>query len=152
VLKSESPDEVETLMAWIAEEHGRPGAKASKGFYDYDARGKTTRLWPDLMADVNELETRLLTIQALEAARCFEEGVIVDPRDADVGAILGWGFAPFTGGPISLIDTVGVAAFVARCERLAASYGERFTPNTLLHEMARKGETFYDRFAPEAAA
>ena len=83
-------------------------------------------------ADPEELKHRLLTIQALEAARCFEEGVIIDPRDADVGAILGWGFAPYTGGPISMIDTMGAAAFVKRCEALAKAYGKRFTPNTLL--------------------
>jgi 3-hydroxyacyl-CoA dehydrogenase/enoyl-CoA hydratase/3-hydroxybutyryl-CoA epimerase len=160
VEKSDKPDAIEDLMAWLVEGQGRSGVKSGKGFYDYDARGKAVRLWPEFLArkakwqlaDVKELEARLLTIQALEAARCFEEGVIVDPRDADVGAILGWGFAPFTGGPISLIDTVGAAEFVARCERLAAKYGERFTPNTLLREMAKKGETFYGRFAPKAAA
>ena len=95
----------------------RPGRKTGKGFYDYDAKGKRVRLWPELLsykggkwktdADVDELKARFLTIQALEAARCFEEGVITDPRDADVGAILGWGYAPFTGGPISYIDTIG---------------------------------------------
>ena len=36
-------------------------------------------------------------------------GVITDPREADVGAILGWGFAPWTGVPISLIDGLGAA-------------------------------------------
>ena len=35
--------------------------------------------------------------QAVEAARCLEEGVVTDARDADVGAILGWGFAPWLG-------------------------------------------------------
>jgi 3-hydroxyacyl-CoA dehydrogenase/enoyl-CoA hydratase/3-hydroxybutyryl-CoA epimerase len=160
VLHSDKPDAVEDLMAWIVETSGRPGAKAGKGFYDYD-KGRRTRLWPDLLArrrdwnrdaEVKEIETRLLTIQALEAARCFEEGVITDPRDADVGAILGWGFAPFTGGPISYIDTMGAAAFVARCEALAAKYGERFLPNALLKEMAATGGSFYKRFAPRAAA
>jgi 3-hydroxyacyl-CoA dehydrogenase/enoyl-CoA hydratase/3-hydroxybutyryl-CoA epimerase len=93
-----------------------------------------------------------LTIQALEAARCFEEGVITDPRDADVGAILGWGFAPYTGGPISMIDTMGASAFVARCEALAKKHGDRFVPNKLLRELATKGETFYQRFAPAKVA
>jgi 3-hydroxyacyl-CoA dehydrogenase/enoyl-CoA hydratase/3-hydroxybutyryl-CoA epimerase len=160
VTKSETPDVTEELMAWLVEQSGRPGAKAGKGFYDYDERGKSTRLWRGVLqrnktwklADVKELETRLLTIQALEAARCFEEGVIDDPRDADVGAILGWGFAPYTGGPISLIDTVGAADFVRRCEALAKQYGERFAPNALLRELAKKGESFYARFAPKAAA
>jgi len=85
-------------------------------------------------ADVEEMKARFLTIQALEAARCFEEHVITDPRDADVGAILGWGFAPFTGGPVSLIDTLGAAAFVARCETFVAKFGERFRPNRLLRD------------------
>jgi 3-hydroxyacyl-CoA dehydrogenase / enoyl-CoA hydratase / 3-hydroxybutyryl-CoA epimerase len=97
-------------------------------------------------------EGNLLTIQALEAARCFEEGVITDPRDADVGAILGWGFAPFTGGPVSYIDTIGAKKFVERCEKFAAKYGDRFKPNALLKDMAAKGETFYGRFAPQKQA
>jgi 3-hydroxyacyl-CoA dehydrogenase/enoyl-CoA hydratase/3-hydroxybutyryl-CoA epimerase len=160
VLKSETPDSTEELMAWLVEKSGRSGLKAGKGFYDYDERGKLARLWPELNAreekwrvvPVKELEERLIVIQALEAARCFEEGVIEDPRDADVGAILGWGFAPFTGGPISYIDTMGAEAFVARCEHLAALYGERFRPNKLLLDMAAKKDGFYRRFAPKAAA
>ena len=158
VLNTEKPDISEEILAWIVESPGRPGVKAGKGFYDYDAKGKRTRLWPGLLdygkgtwntaADPEGLKLRLLTIQALEAARCFEEGVITDPRDADVGAILGWGFAPYTGGPISMIDTMGAAAFVSRCEALAKSHGERFAPNKLLRDLAGKGETFYQRFAP----
>ena len=162
VLKSDKPDIKEEILAWIVEKENRLGVKAGKGFYDYDAKGKRTRLWPGLFdygksawnrdADPEELKLRLLTIQALEAARCFEEGVITDPRDADVGAILGWGFAPYTGGPISMIDTLGAAAFVERCESLAKKHGERFAPNKLLRELAAKGETFYQRFAPAKVA
>ncbi len=160
--KGDIPDAAEELLAWVVEASGRPGAKAKKGFYDYDDRGRKTQLWPDLLTHggtqwtidvpVKELELRLLTIQALEAARCFEDGVITDPRDADVGAILGWGFAPYTGGPISYIDQIGVAAFVARCEAMAKTYGPRFTPNALLKEMAAKNETFYGRFGAAKAA
>jgi 3-hydroxyacyl-CoA dehydrogenase / enoyl-CoA hydratase / 3-hydroxybutyryl-CoA epimerase len=151
-------DPSEDFLAWIVEKNGRLGRKNGKGFYDYDAKGKRVRIWPELLAynggkwntdaDVDVMKQRFLTIQALEAARCFEEGVITDPRDADVGAILGWGFAPFTGGPVSYIDTVGASAFVKRCDEFAAKYGERFKPNNLLREMAAKNETFYGRFAP----
>ena len=63
---------------------------------------------------MDELKKRFLYIQALETARCYEENVLTAPEDADVGAILGWGFAPWSGGPLSLIDTVGLKAFVAR--------------------------------------
>src|SRR6202789_3215890 len=151
-------DPSEEFLAWVVEKNGRLGRKNGKGFYDYDAKGKRIRIWPELLAykggkwntdaDVDVMKQRFLTIQALEAARCFEEGVVTDPRDADVGAILGWGFAPFTGGPVSYIDTVGAAAFVARCDAFAAKYGDRFKPNKLLRDMAAKNETFYTRFAP----
>jgi len=141
----------------------RFGRKNGKGFYDYPENGSKT-LWPGLkdVAPVKvasstpelvaEMKTRLLYRQAVEAARCMEEGVVTDPRDADVGAILGWGFAPWTGGPISLIDTVGAAAFVAECDRLAKAYGPRFAPTKQLREMAAKGETFYGRAAKAKAA
>jgi 3-hydroxyacyl-CoA dehydrogenase/enoyl-CoA hydratase/3-hydroxybutyryl-CoA epimerase len=140
---------------------GRAGRKNGKGFYDYPESG-SKRIWPGLSElvtpttreaepdAVEELRTRLLYRQAVEAARCFEEGVITDPRDADVGAILGWGFAPWTGGPISLIDSVGVAAFVQTCDRLTQAYGDRFAPPQLLRDMAAKNDTFYRRFGQPA--
>jgi 3-hydroxyacyl-CoA dehydrogenase/enoyl-CoA hydratase/3-hydroxybutyryl-CoA epimerase len=162
VLKTDKPAPQEQIMAWLVESSGRAGTKAGKGFYDYDSRGKRQRLWPGLFsyggsnwrsdADVHELIDRFLTIQALEAARCYEENVITDPRDGDVGAILGWGFAPYTGGPLSMIDSMGAKAFVAQCERLAEKHGERFRPNRLLREMAASGETFYGRLAARKAA
>ena len=76
----------------------------------------------------------------------MEEKVVTDPREADVGSILGFGFAPFTGGTLSYIDGMGVARFVALARSLAAKHGDRFTPNALLIEMAKNGETFYGRF------
>ncbi len=95
------------------------------------------------------LERRLLAIQALESARCIEEEVVTDVREADVGSILGFGFAPFTGGTISYIDGMGAKAFVDLCNGLAKTCGDRFKPSKLLLDMAKKGETFYGRFAPE---
>ena len=150
------------LIEKMVVELGRLGKKAGKGFYDYPADGKK-KLWTGLAelanthkdiddVDIEELKTRFLYIQALEAARCFEEGVVTDVRDADVGAIIGWGFAPWSGGPLSLIDMVGAKAFVETCDKLAQKYGERFKPNKLLRDMADKGDTFYVRFAPEKAA
>jgi 3-hydroxyacyl-CoA dehydrogenase/enoyl-CoA hydratase/3-hydroxybutyryl-CoA epimerase len=71
-------------------------------------------------------------------------------READVGSILGFGFAPFTGGTLSYIDGLGAGRFVAACEALAARHGERFAPTPLLKDMAREGATFYGRFAPNS--
>jgi 3-hydroxyacyl-CoA dehydrogenase/enoyl-CoA hydratase/3-hydroxybutyryl-CoA epimerase len=89
-----------------------------------------------------------LVIQALETARCVEEGVITDVREADIGSILGFGFAPFSGGTLSYIDMMGAKAFVELCKRLEKAHGGRFKPAKLMADMATKGETFYTRFAP----
>jgi 3-hydroxyacyl-CoA dehydrogenase / enoyl-CoA hydratase / 3-hydroxybutyryl-CoA epimerase len=146
------------LLSEMVEKRGRLGRKNGKGFYDYPDKGPK-KLWPGLAElqpqqldpdtiDVNEMKHRLLGIQALETARCFEENVLTDVREADVGSILGFGFAPFSGGTLSYIDMMGTKQFVALCERLAKKYGPRFAASRLLTEMAAKGESFYGRFGP----
>jgi 3-hydroxyacyl-CoA dehydrogenase/enoyl-CoA hydratase/3-hydroxybutyryl-CoA epimerase len=146
------------LLSDLVEKHGRYGRKNRKGFYDYPEKGPK-RLWPGLaelvpvrldpdVIDVEELKHRLLAIQALETARCFEENVLTDVREADVGSILGFGFAPFAGGTLSYIDMMGTGRFVALCETLAAKCGPRFAPCRLLIDMAGRNESFYGRFAP----
>ena len=86
--------------------------------------------------------------QAVEAARTFEEHVVTDVREADVGSILGWGFAPFTGGTLSYIDMMGTKAFVELCRKFEKKHGPRFKPGKLLVEMAKTDDRFYRRFAP----
>ena len=147
------------LLEEMVEKRGRFGRKNGKGFYDYPANGPK-KLWPDLVdlqpkkllvpekIDVEELKLRLLGIQALETARCFEEKVLTDVREADVGSILGFGFAPFSGGTLSWIDMMGTKNFVALCRKLEKKYGQRFAPNKLLLDLAAKEEGFYQRFAP----
>jgi 3-hydroxyacyl-CoA dehydrogenase/enoyl-CoA hydratase/3-hydroxybutyryl-CoA epimerase len=153
---------VDALIAKMVKELGRLGRKNGKGFYDYASDG-TKRLWPGLAdvapvkveqadaAQIEDIRTRLLYRQAVEAARCLAENVATNPREADVGAILGWGFAPWTGGPISLIDGVGVDKFVETCDRLAHKYGARFAPPQLLRDMAARGEGFYTHPGAKAA-
>jgi 3-hydroxyacyl-CoA dehydrogenase/enoyl-CoA hydratase/3-hydroxybutyryl-CoA epimerase len=132
---------------------GRIGRKAGQGFYDYPEGGKKT-LWPGLASeypkaavqpDVQTLIDRMIAVQAVETARCLDEGVLNDARDADVGALLGWGFPAFRGGPVSHIHRVGVQAFVQACMQLADAHGRRFTPPALLRDMAAQGKAFYAR-------
>ena len=93
--------------------------------------------------DIDELKKRFLTIQALETARCMEEGVVTHAEDGDIGSIFGWGFPPWTGGTVSYIDTVGISEFVAECDRMAGAYGERFEVSPWLRERAEKGRPFH---------
>ncbi|KAA0699444.1 3-hydroxyacyl-CoA dehydrogenase [Neorhizobium sp. P12A] len=146
------------LINRMVDELDRRGRKNGKGFYDYPAKPAKKSLWPGLKefypqkqaseVDVTVLKQRLLVTIALEAARTMEEGIVTDPREADVGSILGFGFAPYTGGTLSYIDGMGVKAFVALCKKLATAYGDHFKPTALLKDMAAKGETFYGRFDP----
>jgi 3-hydroxyacyl-CoA dehydrogenase/enoyl-CoA hydratase/3-hydroxybutyryl-CoA epimerase len=151
------PGPMDRILEEMVVRQGRNGRKNAKGFYDYPEDGKK-RLWPGIgdiapaadgaTFDVETIKERLLLIQALETARCFEENVLTDVREADVGAILGFGFAPYTGGPLSYIDTMGAAEFVARCKRYHKLHSKRYKPCRLLVEMAKSGETFYGRFPP----
>tara|TARA_R110002096_G_scaffold436096_2_gene667494 strand:- start:78602 stop:80755 length:2154 start_codon:yes stop_codon:yes gene_type:complete len=132
-------------------ELGRNGKKNKKGFYEYPEDGKKY-IWPGLsdhyplaeeQPSQEDVTRRLLYRQALEVVRCMEENVVTAPEDADIGAIFGWGFAPWTGGPISMIDTIGIDTFVSECDELAKKHGEMFDVPESLRKMQRDGEKFY---------
>ncbi len=152
-------DEADEVMYKLFDE-GRYGRKTNGGFYAYDESGKRTGLWEGLAENwptkaeqpsLEDVKLRIMLSQSLEAVRALEEGVLEDIREGDVGAILGWGFAPWSGGPFSWLDILGAKAAVETSERLAKSYGERFEPPALLREMAANGESFYTRFAASEA-
>jgi len=141
------------VIGKMVDDLGRIGKKAAKGFYDYP-EGGTKRLWPglaeswppaDAQPDVEEVKKRLMYIQSVEAARCMEENVVTDPRDADVGSVMGWGFPAARGGVASQVDMVGSEAFVAECDRLAQAYGPRFSVPQSLRDLAAAGRGYYSQ-------
>jgi 3-hydroxyacyl-CoA dehydrogenase/enoyl-CoA hydratase/3-hydroxybutyryl-CoA epimerase len=143
----------------FVEDLKRIGRRGGGGFYEYPADGRKF-LWPGLaqvypraaqQPEAEEVRKRLLYIQALETARCLEEGVLTHPADGDLGSILGFGFPAYTGGTLSFIDTLGIAAFVEECNRLAKRHGPRFKPSRWLIARAREGRPFHDTEAPTAA-
>jgi 3-hydroxyacyl-CoA dehydrogenase/enoyl-CoA hydratase/3-hydroxybutyryl-CoA epimerase len=158
----------EDILELMVKKLERFGRKNGKGFYDYPADGKK-RLWPELTkyfpadpkllysegeekrAKETEIKKRLLYVQAVDTARCLESNVLTDPQDGDVGSIMGLGFAPQTGGAISLIDQVGIKQFVAECDDLAKKYGPQFEVPKLLRDMAAKGQSFYGKGLAKAA-
>jgi 3-hydroxyacyl-CoA dehydrogenase/enoyl-CoA hydratase/3-hydroxybutyryl-CoA epimerase len=131
---------------------GRLGCKSGGGFHDF-APGTPKVLWTGLrelfpvaavQPDVHEVRRRLLYIQALESARCMAEGVVPNAADADLGSVYALGFPAWTGGTLSLIDTVGLARFVRECDELADRHGERFRPCEWLRRRMREGKTFHE--------
>ncbi len=127
----------------------RPGKAAGAGFYEYPQGGKK-HLWEGLKSNFPEgnhlpeadMIERLMFIQVIETVRCLQEGVLRSVADANIGAIFGWGFAPFKGGTLQYVNDYGVKEFVARAKELNTLYGERFAVPTLLEQMASEGKEF----------
>lgn len=154
------PDSTVDQVIFKLADQGRLGRKAKAGFYDYDEAGKRLGLWSGLATEwpeageqpeLSQIQHRLMFAQALEAVRALEDGVLEDIREGDVGAVLGWGFAPWSGGPFGWLDMLGAARAVEIAESLARDFGPRFAAPALLKDMAAKGESFYGSKARQAA-
>ena len=144
------PHPAAKVVRKMVKELDRPGKKAGRGFYEYPPNG-AKYLWPGLAEHFRparkplsqqEMQDRLMLIQANETARCFEEGVLMKVADANIGSVFGIGFAAHQGGALQFINAYGVARFVKRCEELAEKYGERFKPAAILKKMAAENRTF----------
>ena len=128
----------------------RTGRASRSGFYDYPKDSKK-KLWPGLMnhfplstASItqNEMMDRFYFSQAIEAVRCFEEGVLSSVADANIGSIYGWGFPIFKGGVLQFINDCGLNAFKVRARELSYKYGERFVPPNSIESMIKKDQIF----------
>ncbi|HBD80266.1 MAG TPA: fatty acid oxidation complex subunit alpha FadJ [Leclercia adecarboxylata] len=133
----------------------RKGRKNGRGFYLYDAKGRKSKkqvdpaiyglIKPTGEGKLSETQCaeRCVMMMLNEAARCFDERVIRNARDGDIGAVFGIGFPPFLGGPFRYMDSVGAGEVVAILQRLAVQYGPRFTPCDTLLQMADQGLRFW---------
>ena len=134
-------------------ELGRSSKLKGAGFYDYDEAGHRTGIWAGLaetfpvadeQPELQELKDRMLVVEAIETARCFEEGVLNSSAEANIGSIFGIGFPAHTGGAHQFMVGYegGLAGFVARAKELAAKFGPRFEPPASLVAASEKGNTF----------
>lgn len=146
------PTGAEPLFELMVNGIGRAGRRFGAGFYDYGPKGERLELWKGLhdhfplaatQPTPEQVKQRLLYAQLVPTARCYAEGVVQDPQSADLGAILGWGFPVWTGGPLSYIDTIGIEGFVETCDALTASHGERFSAPALFRKMGAEKARLY---------
>lgn len=152
-----TPHPGEAVVAKMIEA-GRPGRLRGAGFYEY-VDGKRGSIWTGLadlfpvakeQPPIDDIRDRMLFAEALETAKCFEEGVITSAAAANIGSIMGIGFPPNTGGAAQFMTgyenkatgEVGLDAFLARADELAAKYGERFEATPWLRELAASGKGF----------
>ncbi len=140
-----------TLYAML--DAGRPGRARRAGFYTYDEDGTRGGLWTGLadlfpvaeqQIPLRDIQERMMFAEALETARCFEEGVIESSAAANIGSIMAIGFPAITGGAVTFMTNYegGLAGFVDRARDLAAAYGQRFEPTPWLVAKAEAGESF----------
>ena len=139
-----TPHPADAIIDRMVLEFERPGRSGGAGFYEY-TDGRRTRLWPGLAEHFGpmrpdavpaeaipfeDMKERMLFAEALEAVKCFDEGVITSVPDANIGSIMGIGFPPWTGGVMQFITGYpgGLPGFVARAQELADRYGPRFAP------------------------
>ena len=138
------------LASKMLNEFGRGGRAHGGGYYEYPADGEKF-LWPEIYnwhynkavsLPNDDIKDRLLFRQIVESLRCYQEGVMNNVADANIGSIMGIGFPPYTGGVLQYVNTYGLKKFATRLAVLAEKYGERFEPPQVLLDKAEKGELF----------
>lgn len=141
-------------------DNGHLGKKQKLGFYRYK-KGKRAgaaklpfvnsgsapaNLTADYLNDgLTPIQRRLVYPMLAEAVRCHEEGIVWEPWAIDLGMVLGTGFAPHRGGPLHVIDAIGLSPVAENMNRLRDQLGERFAPPKQLIAMSNGGESFFDR-------
>ena len=139
------------LVERMVKELKRPGRAAGGGFYDYPAGQKKT-LWPELKTlfekpgvawNLQDVKDRILYRQAVETARCLSENVLTTVHDGNIGSIFGIGFPAWAGGALQFIYGMGIDAFIARADQLAAQFGPGFALTNEVKDAIRRHQPVY---------
>ena len=146
---AESPGEL--LVERMVKEFKRGGRASGGGFYEYPA-GQKKMLWPELKKifekshvtfDLQDIKDRILFRQAIETARCLDEGVLTSVHEGNVGSIFGIGYPAWTGGALQFIYSMGVPNFAKRSQVLAAQFGDGFNVSKRVLETLEKYKPIY---------
>lgn len=138
-------------------ENNRLGQKNSVGFYKYetDKKGKSKKIVDDTTYELlkpfqdpkkdlseDEIVERMMVAFCNETVRCLEDNIVASAGEADMAMLMGLGFPAFRGGPCRYIDQLGVAQFVALCNKYA-HLGKAYQAPQMLQDMVKNGKTFY---------
>lgn len=139
---------------------GHMGKKSSLGFYQYK-RGKKGKPNEALLRHIENrrpspnavqasegmsgIQKRLIYPMLLQAVRCHDEQVVQQAWAIDLAMVLGTGFAPFRGGPLHVVDTIGLKRFIANCDDLRSIHGDRFDVPEELLAMEQEGKSFFGK-------
>lgn len=138
-------------------ETNRLGQKNGVGFYQYvaDKKGKPKKnvdqdtyavirpfITGNKAFDDQEIIDRMILALGNEVVRCLEDNIVASPAEADMALIMGLGFPPFRGGVCRYIDQLGVANYLALCDKYA-HLGKAYEAPQMIRDMAENGKTFY---------
>ncbi len=138
-------------------ENNRYGQKNGKGFYSYepDRKGKIKKVSSpeayELLAPVcdpakefesDDIIERMMLPMVTELVRCYEEGIVETVAEADMALIYGIGFPPFRGGVFRWIDSIGIEAVVALCDK-HKHLGKIYEATDGMRDMASKKAKYY---------
>jgi 3-hydroxyacyl-CoA dehydrogenase / enoyl-CoA hydratase / 3-hydroxybutyryl-CoA epimerase len=136
-------------------EAGLHGRKSKKGFYNYnEKKGRLKKSSPNqdvynyfgnpksTKLSSKEITERTMLMLLNEAVWCLEDNILQNAKDGDIGAVLGVGFLPWSGGPFSYMNLLGIEHIVERMQHYAKIHGPKFNPRPMLVEMAKAGKTF----------
>ena len=119
----EIPDGMDELI-----KAGKKGKKTGEGLYKWE-NGKPVKPEVDpAYVEPPDITERMILPMLNESVSCLHDGVVDDADLLDAGVIFGTGFAPFRGGPVQHIRTVGADKIKAQLDALAGKYGKRFAP------------------------
>jgi 3-hydroxyacyl-CoA dehydrogenase/enoyl-CoA hydratase/3-hydroxybutyryl-CoA epimerase len=110
-------------------EAGNLGRKSGQGFYQY-SKGKVVKSKEtQIHRGGHEIIDRMILRMLNEVVACLREKVVDEADLLDGGMVYGTGFAPFRGGPLHHIETVGADVLYERLQELEQKYGSRFQPD-----------------------
>ena len=143
----------ELLIERMVKEFHRPGRAGGAGYYDYPTgTGARKTLWPGLRThfekpgmawDIRDVKDRLLFRQAIETARCLQEGVLTSVHDANIGSVFGIGFPAWSGGAMQFIYGMGIDGFLRRAAELAGRFGPGFAVSEAVADSIRRHTPAY---------